>query len=298
MEEVRAGRYRVTVTNPERLLFPHDQITKKELVAYYVQMAPLMLPFLQGRLLTQQRFPEGIAHEGFYQKNIPDSYPAYIKRCTVARQTEGTVDYAVGSSVASLVYLVQMGCITFHTTLSQADALMKPDQLIFDLDPSRDHDFARVKQLAFTLREQLEADGLAPFAKLTGSRGVHVVVPLVRRYTFERVKAYAQQVAAQVVHMHPATATTILAKDQRAGRIFIDTLRNAYSATAVAPYAVRALAGAPVAAPVTWDELSTLTSPQQYTVRSMAQRIQEVGDVWADFFVSKRPLPPLQKPIK
>jgi len=278
----RIGRHTIELTSPERVLFPRSKITKGDLADYYQQIAPAMVSHLKNRLLTQQRFPEGITHTGFFQKNIPDSYPSWIKRWQVEKQDGGLVEYAVSNNGATLLYLVQMGLITPHVTLSKIDKIYAPDQLIFDIDPSKDNDFVTVKKIAFLLQEELLNDGLEPWIKLTGSRGVHLLVPLKRRYTFDQVKAYAHAIAERVVATVPQLATLELSKQKRRGRVFIDTLRNSFSATAVAPYAVRALAGAPVAAPITWDELSAIKKATHYTLADMHKRLEKVGDLWAD----------------
>lgn len=286
------GRQCVEMSSPERILFPKSKITKLDLINYYEAIASVMLPYMKDRLLTMQRFPEGITGEGFYHKNAPEYFPQFIKRVAVEKEAGGSVNYVVCNNQATLVYLANSACITPHLFLSKIDKLMYPDQLIFDIDPSKENDFINVKKIALLLKELLEADGLVPFVKTTGSRGLHVVVPLRRVHTFDEVRAYAHGVAETMVAAVPKLATLEMRKAARGSKIFIDTLRNSFSATAVAPYAVRAREHAPVATPIFWEELddSTLKSTS-YTIANIFERLAAHGDAWQGMQKSARNLP-------
>jgi bifunctional non-homologous end joining protein LigD len=252
--KVRVGRRSVELSSLDKVLFPDVRVTKGDLVEHYRAVAARMVPHLRGRPVSMQRFPNGIRGEGFYQKAAPDYFPDWIERVTVSKEG-GTVEHAVCNDAATLVYLANQNCITPHVWLSRADRLDNPDRLIFDLDPPR-NDFDVVRFAARALRELLGELGLEPFLMATGGRGLHLVVPLDRRADFDRTRAFARDVAEVLAARHADRLTTEVRKNKRRGRLFLDTMRNAYAQTAVPPWAVRARPGAPVAVPLAWDELS------------------------------------------
>ena len=289
------GSRGIVITSPDRIFFSKPRITKEQVIEYYAQVAPFLLPYTKNRLLVMRRFPEGITHEGFFHKDAPDYFPAWIPRVEVERQEKGGfVHYAVCNSVSTLVYLANIACLELHVSLSKVDKLVCPDQLIFDLDPSQDNDFDSVKKIALLLKEQLELVALVPFIKLTGSRGLHVVVPLRRseKVSFDQARLFATHIADRVIQQVPQMATREIRKKERKGRVFIDTLRNGFGATAVAAYAIRALPGAPVAAPLLWEELGDRQlSAQKYTINTIFKRLDALGDVWEKMAASARRLP-------
>ena len=279
---LRVGGRAVEVTNLDRVLFPGDGITKGELIGYYRGVAPAMLPYLRERPANLQRFPAGIGRQGFFQQEMSEGAPDWIDSVTV-RKEGGRVRHVVIGDAATLVYLANQACITPHTWLSPRDRLNQPDQLIFDLDPSADPSPAlaeAAKALGALLRE-LE---LTPFLKTTGSRGYHVVVPLDRSMDFDGVRAFAQHAAEELVRRMPTELTIEARKRQRRGKIYVDTLRNAYAHTAVPPFAVRARAGAPVAAPLSWEELDDPEMhPARFTIRDLDGRLASGVNPWRDF---------------
>jgi bifunctional non-homologous end joining protein LigD len=282
-DPITFGRYRVDITHPERVLFSADGITKKEMIDYYTTHADYILPYMHNRLLTMLRFPEGIEHEGFYQKNAADYFPAWIKTVPIKKEGGGTVNYVVCNNIATLAYLANQACITPHLWLSKIDKLRYPDRMIFDLDPSGT-DFNQIRFAALRLRDILEHElGLTSFVMTTGSRGLHIWVPLKRRYDFEYVHKFARDVAHVMVMRDPAHITLELTKKKREDKIFVDFLRNSYSATAVAPYSIRALPDAPVATPLAWKEVKDTTlHPQKYTMRTIKKRLARIKDPWQD----------------
>lgn len=276
---MKVGAYAIELSHPEKALFPADGITKAELVEYYRQIGPAMLKHVHDRPLIMQRFPNGIQQTGFIQQQIPEYFPQWIQRVTVPKE-RGTVTHAACNNLASLVYLASQACITLHTWLSRADKIEYPDQMIFDLDPARD-DFDEVRVCALGLRELLDELGLPGFVKTTGSRGVHIVVPLDRSATFDEVRAFAREVADELVRRDPERRTTQPRKEQRGGRLLVDIMRNAYGQTAVAPYSVRALPGAPVAAPLAWSALERGDiGPRTFTIRNIRDHVAVNGDPW------------------
>lgn len=279
-QSLKIGRYSVNITTPDRILFPDDKITKLQLIEYYLTYADYITPHTKNRPLTMHRFPEGIEHEGFYQKNAAEYFPRWIKTVPVVHENR-TVHYVVGNNAATLAYLANQACITFHLWLSKINNLHKPDRIIFDLDPSGT-DFNQVRRAAFDLRELLEDElGLVSFVMTTGSRGLHVLVPLKQKYDFDFVHNFTHAIAHIMVARNPKDLTLEVRKDKRKGKIFVDYLRNSFSATAVAPYSVRAKSGAPVATPLYWQEAEDKKlHPQKYTLKNIDRRLEHMGDPW------------------
>ncbi|GGL80912.1 ATP-dependent DNA ligase [Streptomyces fumigatiscleroticus] len=254
---VRAGRRTVRVHRPDKVLLPGDgdrkECTKSGLVDYYKAVAPFMLPHLRGRPLMLERHPDGLDGPRFMQKNVPESYPDWITRVEVPKEG-GTVCHPVCDDTATLLHLADQASVTLHRWLSRTAHLDRPDRLVFDLDPPGD-DFAEVRGAAVLLKELLDALGLPSAPMTTGSRGLHVVVELNGRQDFDKVREFARDVADTLVAAHPDRFTTAARKKDRGDRLYLDVQRNAYAQTAVAPYTVRALPGAPVATPLSWDQL-------------------------------------------
>jgi bifunctional non-homologous end joining protein LigD len=272
----------VQISSPGKLLFPADGITKADVAGYYERVAEWMLPHVRGRPVSMQRFPDGIDGKGFFHKDIPAHFPARIRRVEVPK-AGGSVTHAVVTDAGSLVYLVGQNTITPHVWLSRADRIWQPDRLVFDLDPPEDADFAAVRRAARSTGELVRELGLMPFAQVTGSKGIHVWVPLRRRARFEDVRELADRAARLLASRHPDALTTEFRKSERGGRILVDVMRNRYAQTAVPPYAVRPRAGAPVATPLEWEELSdSRLSPDHWTIRSVLRRLASTGDPWAD----------------
>jgi bifunctional non-homologous end joining protein LigD len=274
-------RIKVEITNPDRVLFPADGVTKGDLVDYYAAVAEAMVPHLKGRPLTLWRYPRGIDEQGFVQQDFADTLPDWMGSAEVAKEG-GTVVHPVADRREALVWLANQNCITPHSWLSRRDRLDEPDLIVFDLDPSTS-DFAPVRAAARACADVLDDLGLAAYLKTTGSRGLHVVVPLSRGTDYDTVRQFARDVADVVAADDPAHRTVEQRKDKRGDRIYLDVMRNAYAQTAVAPYAVRARRGAPVATPLEWDELGNRgLRGDRFTIRDVPKRIAEQGDPWAD----------------
>ncbi|MGA3154553.1 MAG: non-homologous end-joining DNA ligase [Streptosporangiaceae bacterium] len=282
---VRVGGISVQLSRPEKVYFPGDQITKGELVEYYRVVASRMLPYLRSRPLVLARYPDGITGERFFQKNIPDYFPAWISRAEVAKQ-DGVVQHVIGDKAATLVYLANQGCIELHVFLSRVGRIDHPDQIVFDLDPPGPGRFGDVRIAALHLRALLEGElGLATFVKSTGGSGLHIHVPLNGRADFGTARDFTRQAAALLAARYPDLVTTEQRKASRGGRIYADVMRNAYAQTVVAPYSVRARPGAPVAMPLHWDEVrDSGLEPGRFTLRAAAARLASGGqgaDPWA-----------------
>lgn len=274
----------VEITHPDKVLFPEDGITKQELADYFRDVAEYMIPHVRDRPMTLQRFPHGIGEPGFFQKDAPSYLPDWVDTVTLPLKEQGQEQRQVlCNSAATLAYLANQDCITQHVWLSRADRLEYPDRLIFDLDPPDDDEdaddvFDVVRFAANTIRAKLQSLGMPAFVMTTGSRGLHVVVPLDRSATFDEARAWARTFAEKLVWSVPDSFTTGLRKESRGSRLFIDYTRNAYGQTTVAPYAVRAKKGAPVAVPLSWDELEDLKSSQAYNLRNILKHLKEAGN--------------------
>jgi bifunctional non-homologous end joining protein LigD len=281
-ESLRIGAHTVELTHLDKVLFPGTPIfTKRDLIEYYRRIADTMLPYLAGRPLTLQRFPDGIEGEGFFQKEIPGYFPAWVARVTMPK-TGGSVTQVLCENAATLVYLAEQACITPHVWLSRVDRPRHPDRLIFDLDPP-DDGFERVRAAATLVRALLHDLGLASYVMTTGSRGLHVVVPLDRVADFDGLRGFAREVAAVLAQRHPRDLTTEARLAKRQGRLYLDTARNAYAQTGVAPYAVRAQPGAPVATPLAWEELEERgLDARGYRLDNLFQRLERQGDAWRE----------------
>ena len=277
----RIGRRRVEISHPDRVLFPDDGITKAELVDYYIAVAPRMVPLLRDRPVNLQRFPDGIGGGGFFQQARPDHFPEWVGGVEVAKQG-GELCHVLVNDAASLAYIANQGCITPHAWLSRTPALDHPDQMIIDIDPPEEA-VAGAREAALQVGALFRELGLTPFVKTTGSRGLHVLVPLDGTLDFDGVRAFAQDAATVVASRQPRALTVESRKAKRDGRIYLDTLRNAYAHTAVPPFAVRARPGAPVATPISWDELADRTMHSaRFSLRTIGRRLDDASDPWQD----------------
>jgi bifunctional non-homologous end joining protein LigD len=292
---VRAGRRRVRISNPGKLLFPADGITKADLAEYYAEVAPAMLPHVRDRPLNLWRWNTGIEGELVVQQAIPRGAPEWGRGVRGPRGRGGTVEHAVGGEAATLVWLANQNCITPHAWTSRSDRLGQPDRLVFDLDPpdaDADSHFPAIRAGARELGALLGELGLVAFAMTSGSRGLHVVAPLRRRAHADAARAVAGEIAEQLAARRPDDLTTAWRKEKRGGRVLVDVARNTYAQTAVAPYAVRALPGAPVATPLAWEELDDAElHPRRWTLATIPARVAERGDPWAEIAASARSLP-------
>lgn len=269
------------ITHPDKVLFPEDGITKQELADYYAAIAPAMLPHIRNRPVTMERYHRGIGEPGFFQKNVTRGFPEWLERVEVPKRG-GTVHHVLVTDERSLLWLANQNCITPHVWTSRVPDLYRPDVCVFDLDPSVE-DAEMLRGAALQLRDLLDELGLASWVKTSGSKGFHIAVPLDGRARFGEVARFADAVARTLVARDPDRLTLEFSKADRGRRILVDTGRNAYGATFAAAYAVRARPGAPVSAPCTWEEVERgSVHPQSFTLRTMAGRIEEVGDLWAD----------------
>lgn len=280
MTTYEVGGRTVEITHPDRVLFPDDGITKADLAEYHHRVAPTLVAHLADRPIMLQRFPEGIDGQGFYQKEGGRGVPGWVRLFEV-RKEGGTVNHPVVDDEATLLALTNLGTISFHRWPARADDIEHPDLLLVDLDPSSD-DFADVKQAARWTKEVLEELDLAAYLQVTGSRGIHVVTPVDRKAPTEAAAVFAQNVARLLSLRHPEHLTDAGRKAKRKGRLYVDVARNGWAQTAVTPYSVRPRPGAPVATPITWDELEDdALRPDGFTIATVPDRLASIDDPWA-----------------
>lgn len=295
---VTVGNHKIIITNPDRILFARAKITKWDLVSYYQRIAPIMLPHIKNKPISMQRFPSGIAHEGFFQKDTPDYFPFWIKRLDVQREDKGIVSHVLCNNAATLVYLASQAVITPHVWLSRADKLNYPDCVIFDLDPAGSGMFDMICQAAKLLKDILQELGMAPFVMTTGSRGLHVFVPIKRELMFDKVRDFAKELSFLLAQEYPKQLTVEFYKKKRGRRVFLDYLRNAWTATAVAPYALRPNPQAGIATPLEWKEVNSRLAPDSFTIKNIFKRIERVGDPWKDIAQSATSVKAAYKKLK
>lgn len=281
-ERVSVGRHTVRLGNPGKLLFTDPDISKGELADYFRAVAPAMLPHLRDRPLALQRFPDGVAAGGFFQKRRAATAPEWVNSVELPRVERGdTIEMVCCPDEATLVYLADQAVVVLHALLSRVARPDHPVRLVFDLDPPGDGTGADVLFAARAVRGLLDELGLPGYPMTTGSRGLHVTVPLAGRDDFDTVRSFARDVADVLADRHPDRLTTEVRIARRGGRLFVDTLRNAYAQHAVAPYSPRPLPGAPVATPLDWAEVDddTLTA-RRYRIGDVPDRLDTVGDPW------------------
>ena len=285
------GRRRVPFSHPDKALFDEPRITKRELAEYYEGVAGAMLPHVRGRPLALQAFPNGIGENGFFMKSVPRYFPDWIATATVPKRG-GTLTQVLATGAATLVYLAGQNVITPHIWLSRADEPREPDRLIIDFDPSPGVGFGEVRAAARDAGARLRDVGLATFAMVTGSRGIHVVSPLRRGPSFGEVHAYTRALAEAMVADDPDHLTLEWHREERGARIYVDVNRINYAQHAVAPYGVRPRPGAPVAMPIAWEELSDpKLAPDRWTIANAVDRLRSEGDRWKGIARQARKLP-------
>ena len=284
MGQVRIGRQSLQLSNTDKLLFPRDGISKGDLIDYYRRVSKHLLAHAKNRPLTLHRFPDGIDADGFYQQQVSGYFPDWIRTCSTARAGDRRerVEHVLCNDEATLAYLANQAAITLHGWTSRAPSVECPDQLVFDLDPSQ-QDFTAVRRAARLVAALMQSIGMNPYAMTTGSRGLHVIAPLRPDSGFEAVRELARDMASLLAARHDDELTIEQRKQKRRGRLYLDMSRNAYGQTRVLPYAVRALDAAPVATPLTLDELDDASlRPRKWRIDNLFRRLGQKGDPWSD----------------
>lgn len=279
----------IEISHPDKLLYPKDHFTKADVADYYAKISPKLLPFLKNRPLTLKIYPKGIHEAGFFNKHAPNYFPHNIKRIDVPMHSkQGHLIMVSATKMEDFVYWANQNMIELHMNLSTSKALEKPDQIIFDFDPSN-NDFENVRACSFLLRGLLDKLKINSFIKVTGSRGVHVHIPIKGESTFKEIKPIAKKIAKAVYLLQPNLATLEQLKDKRKNRVFIDYLRNDYGMTAISPYSLRAKDGISVAAPISWEELKSKSlNSTSFNAKNILDRLSKMDDPWRAF--NKKPV--------
>ncbi|HXV29611.1 MAG TPA: DNA ligase D, partial [Sinorhizobium sp.] len=272
----------IRISSPARILFEGQGISKIDLARYYAVVADRMLPFVADHPVSLTRCPQGRQKDCFYQRHAGEGFPGEIRPVSITEASGESADYMYIHDARGLVAAVQMGTLEFHIWGAAIDKLDAPDRLVFDLDPDLSVAFATVKRAAVSLRDTLAEIGLASFALVTGGKGIHVIVPLIRSAGWDEVKRFARAVAQDFADRDPDNFIATMSKTDRKGRIFIDWLRNERSATAIAPYSTRAREGGPIATPVGWDELEDLEAANSFHMADILERIESGTDPWRE----------------
>jgi bifunctional non-homologous end joining protein LigD len=287
---VRRGRRTLALTRLDRLWWP-EGITKGELAAYYEAVASVVVPHLRGRPFTLKRYPNGTRGPCFWIKDAPPGIPSWIRVCPLPAKSRGgaAVSYPVVDHELALLWMVEFGCVDLHIWYSRCDRPANPDYVLFDLDPAG-VGFGEVVQAAQMLRAALEGVGLESFPRTTGGDGLHVLVPVARRYTYEQTRRFSEIVAGALRKERPDLMTTERRPEQRRG-VFIDTKMNGHGMTIASAYSVRPLPGAPVATPLRWSEVDADLEPPKFTMEAVRRRIDRIGDLHAPLLETRQPLP-------
>lgn len=275
------GRH-VRLTNLRKLFWPQLGITKGDLIWYYAQMADVLLPHLRDRAMVMKRYPHGAAGEFFFMKRAPSPRPDWIRVCSIDHGSGNVIDFPMIQDHPSLLWVINLGCIDLNQWYARCDDVDRPDYLHFDLDPGPDAGFERVRETGLILRETLDALQMVSFVKTTGSRGLHIYVPIVRGPVQKEVWTFAKAVAQELAARHPALITAEYRVAKRpVDRVLVDYNQNAWGRTLASIYSVRPTPFATVSAPITWEELARGVRIQDFTVTNMPARVASVGDLWA-----------------
>ena len=293
--EVRKGSRTLKLSNLDKVFFPQDGLTKGDLLAFYRNVAPVLVPHLRDRPFTLKRYPNGIEADFFFQKDAPKGMPEWIETAPVVATTRDrprrtrTIRAPLVNDELALLWMVNMGCIDLNAWYSRVDRPDRPDFVLFDLDPSPDVGFREVVQVALLVREALAALGLDCFAKTSGSDGIHVLLPIERRHTYEETREFCEIVARALVRTHRGLVTTEWTKSKRRG-VLIDCNQNGEGKTIASVYSVRPRPGAPVSTPLRWEEVNEELDPRAFTMRAVLDRVERYGDLFEPVLTTRQRL--------
>jgi len=278
----------VTLTNLQKVFFPGLGLTKRDLLQYYLEVSPWLLPHLKNRAMVMKRYPNGINGEFFFMKRVPSPRPASIPICDIEHGSGNVIGFPMIQHLSSLLWVVNLGCIDLNPWYARCDDVDRPDYLHFDLDPVVGASFQRVLETALIVRDALDSIKIKNYAKTTGSRGIHVYVPILRGPTQKQVWAFAKALAKELETRHPkiVTAEYRVAKRPR-GRVLVDYNQNAWNRTLASVYSVRPKPAATVSAPVTWAEVERGVRIEDFTVKNVPSRLTKIGDLWKALLAEK-----------
>lgn len=280
--EVGFGGRQVKLTNLNKLFWPELKITKRNLLQYYADVSPVLLPHLQDRAMVMKRYPNGAGSEFFFMKRAPSPRPPWIELCSIQHGSGNVIDFPIVQDLPALLWVINLGCIDLNQWYARCDDVDRPDYLHFDLDPVPGAKFEQVRESALAVRDALESLKMSCHAKTTGSKGIHVYVPIVRGPTQKQVWTIAKEIAHVLESANPKliTAEYRIAKRPR-GRVLVDYNQNAWGRTLASVYSVRPTPKATVSTPVTWKEVERGISIDDFRLDNVRKRIEKVGDLWA-----------------
>jgi bifunctional non-homologous end joining protein LigD len=280
--------HQVRLTNLRKPFWPREGFTKGDLLQYYADVAPVLLPHLADRAMVMKRYPHGIGGKFFFMKRAPDPRPDWIQTCSIEHDSGNVIDFPVIQDLASLLWVVNLGCIDLNPWYARCDDVDRPDYLHFDLDPVEPAGFDRVCQVALLVRDALDRIGIVSHAKTTGSRGIHVYVPIKRRPLQKQVWTFAKAFAQELAAAHPklVTAEYRIAK-RPAGRVLVDYNQNAWGRTLASVYSIRPKPRAPASAPLKWEEVERGVRIEEFRIDNMPGRIAKLGDLWKPMLAAR-----------
>jgi len=286
--EVRVGGRTVRLTNLHKPFWPELEITKGDLLRYYLAVSRWLLPHLRDRAMVMKRYPNGWSGPFFFMKRTPEHAPAWLKTCPIMHRSKNLIEFPMVQDVASLLWVVNLGCIDLNQWYATCDDYDRPDYLHFDLDPVPGADFARVRQTALLVRDALARLGMKSYPKTTGSKGIHIYIPIVRGPLQKQVWGFAKRFAQALAELHPELVTAEYRVAKRpAGRVLVDYNQNAWGRTLASVYSVRARPLATVSTPVTWQEVEEGVEIEDFTLRNVPQRVAERGDLYRPLLLAR-----------
>jgi bifunctional non-homologous end joining protein LigD len=289
--ELTLGGRRVKLTNLGKTFWPKEGITKRDLLQYYADVAPWLLPHLRDRAMVMKRYPNGANGKCFFMKRVPEPHPDWLETCAIEHDSGNVIDFPMVQDLASLLWVVNLGCIDLNQWYARCDDVDRPDYLHFDLDPvkgGRGVKFSRVLQAALVVGEALEALGMTPLVKTTGSSGCHIYVPIQRGPTQKQVWTFAKALAQALAEKHPKLLTAIYrVADRPAGRVLVDYNQNAWGRTLSSVYSVRPKPRAPVSTPLTWEEVEEGVALTDFRIDNVPCRLRQLGDLWKPLVVQR-----------
>jgi bifunctional non-homologous end joining protein LigD len=286
--DVRCGTRKVSLTNLQKVFWPELGKTKRDLLAYYASISETLIPHLKDRAMVMKRYPHGISGKFFFMKRTPEHRPDWLETCSIEHKSGNVIDFPMAQDVASLLWIVNLGCIDLNPWYSRCDDIDRPDVLHFDLDPVPPADFAQVRAAALLVKEYLDARRVSSYPKTTGSRGIHIYVPIKRSPLQKQVWTVAKRIAFELAKQHPDIITSEYKVASRpAGRVLVDYNQNAWGRTLASVYSVRPKPEATVSAPITWEEVEGGVELASLTMDTVPARIDKLGDLFKPILLNR-----------
>lgn len=272
---------KVTFTNLGKVLFPRLKITKADFIEYYIRIAPKMLGFLANRPLVLNRFPDGVEHTGFYEKNAPQGIPSWVKTTTIYSETaKRDIDYVLCNNLDTLIWLANIAAIEIHIPLSKVGSRKNPDIIFFDIDPEPPASIKEAATVALFVKEKLETLGIKSYVKTSGKKGFHVLIPIIPEHSFQKTRSFVHRIGIELAKEHQLVVSELKETKIR-GKVFVDYLQNSQGRTFVSPYSLRAIPGATVSTPLEWSEVKKGIKPTEFNISNVVKRNK---DPWKKIF--------------